>query len=96
MPPGRYPLLHMVVSFEQLKRARTRLMIRRPPLPLVLIFLLLYANLWETCWTPFRVFHRSAVPPGSAGIFALWLRDMPFLDLGGNRIHRTVGSGCPG
>jgi cobalt-zinc-cadmium resistance protein CzcA len=74
MPPGRY---HVVYGgqFEQLERAQTRLMIV-VPVALLLIFLLLYAT-YGTVIDTLRVF--SGVPfAWVGGIFALWLRDMPF------------------
>jgi len=74
MPPGRY---HVVYGgqFEQLERAQTRLMIV-VPVALLLIFTLLYAT-YGTVIDTLRVF--SGVPfAWVGGIFALWLRDMPF------------------
>ena len=74
MPPGRYHLAYGG-QFEQLERARTRLLIV-VPVALVLIFLLLYAT-YGTVVDTLRVF--SGVPfAWVGGVFALWLRDMPF------------------
>ncbi len=74
MPPGRYHVAYGG-QFEQLERARTRLMIV-VPVALLLIFLLLYAT-YGTVLDTLRVF--SGVPfAWVGGIFALWLRDMPF------------------
>ncbi|MBA4192923.1 MAG: CusA/CzcA family heavy metal efflux RND transporter, partial [Planctomycetaceae bacterium] len=74
MPPGRYHVAYGG-QFEQLERAQTRLMIV-VPVALVLIFLLLYAT-YGTVIDTLRVF--SGVPfAWVGGIFALWLRDMPF------------------
>ena len=74
MPPGRYHVAYGG-QFEQLERARTRLTIV-VPVALLLIFLLLYAT-YGTVIDTLRVF--SGVPfAWVGGIFALWLRDMPF------------------
>ena len=74
MPPGRYHVAYGG-QFEQLERAQTRLMIV-VPVALLLIFLLLYAT-YGTVIDTLRVF--SGVPfAWVGGIFALWLRDMPF------------------
>ena len=74
MPPGRYHVQYGG-QFEQLERARTRLMVV-VPLALLLIFGLLYAT-YGTVVDTLRVF--SGVPfAWVGGIFALWLRDMPF------------------
>jgi heavy metal efflux system protein len=74
MPPGRYSVSYGG-QFEQLERARTRLMIV-VPIALLLIFLLLYAT-YGTILDSLRIF--SGVPfAWVGGIFALWLRDMPF------------------
>jgi cobalt-zinc-cadmium resistance protein CzcA len=74
LPPGRYSVSYGG-QFEQLQRAQTRLMIV-VPLALLLIFLLLYAT-YGTVTDTLRVF--SGVPfAWVGGIFALWLRDMPF------------------
>ena len=74
MPPGRYHVTYGG-QFEQLQRARTRLMIV-VPVALVLIFLLLYAT-YGTVVDSLRVF--SGVPfAWVGGVFALWIRDMPF------------------
>ena len=62
-------------QFEHLQRARTRLLIV-VPLALVLIFALLYLT-YHNVVDALRVF--TGVPFGwVGGIFALWLRDMPF------------------
>ncbi len=74
LPPGRYHI-NYGGQFEQLVRARLRLMIV-VPIALVLIFLLLYATYGNVLDT-IRVF--TGVPfAWVGGIFALWLRDMPF------------------
>ena len=74
LPPGRY-FYEFGGQFEHLQRARTRLMIV-VPLALVLIFGLLYVT-YQNLVDVARVF--SGVPFGwVGGIFALWLRDMPF------------------
>ncbi|WP_020469573.1 efflux RND transporter permease subunit [Zavarzinella formosa] len=74
MPPGRYHVTYGG-QFEQLEHARTRLMIVVPA-ALVLIFLLLYATYGNVLDT-LRVF--TGVPfAWVGGIFALWVRDMPF------------------
>ena len=74
MPPGRYHVQYGG-QFEQLERAQTRLMIV-VPVALLLIFLLLYAT-YGTVVDSLRVF--SGVPfAWVGGVFALWLRDMPF------------------
>jgi cobalt-zinc-cadmium resistance protein CzcA len=74
LPPGRY-FYEFGGQFEHLERARTRLMIV-VPLALVLIFGLLYVT-YQNLVDVVRVF--SGVPFGwVGGIFALWLRDMPF------------------
>jgi cobalt-zinc-cadmium resistance protein CzcA len=74
MPPGRYHL-EFGGQFEHLLSARNRLLIV-VPLALVLIFSLLvlsYGNVVDAI----RVF--TGVPFAAVGgIFALWLRDMPF------------------
>jgi len=74
MPPGRYHVAYGG-QFEQLERARTRLMIV-VPVALVLIALLLYAT-YGNVLDAVRVF--TGVPfAWVGGLFALWLRDMPF------------------
>ncbi|VTU01669.1 cation transporter : Heavy metal efflux pump CzcA OS=Blastopirellula marina DSM 3645 GN=DSM3645_00565 PE=4 SV=1: ACR_tran [Gemmataceae bacterium] len=74
MPPGRYHVAYGG-QFEQLERAQTRLMIV-VPVALLLIFLLLYATYGNVVDTV-RVF--TGVPfAWVGGVFALWLRDMPF------------------
>ncbi|MGL6075431.1 MAG: efflux RND transporter permease subunit [Fimbriiglobus sp.] len=74
LPPGRYSVSYGG-QFEQLERAQLRLMIV-VPIALLLIFLLLYAT-YGTVIDSLRVF--SGVPfAWVGGIFALWLRDMPF------------------
>ena len=74
MPSARY-YVEFGGQFEHMMRARQRLMIV-VPVALVLIFSLLYAtygNLIDTL----RVF--TGIPfAWTGGIFALWLRDMPF------------------
>lgn len=74
MPPGRY---HVAWGgqFEQLERARTRLLIV-VPVAFVLIFGLLYLT-YRNVMDALRVF--TGIPfAWVGGIFALWLRDMPF------------------
>ncbi|MGD9720690.1 MAG: efflux RND transporter permease subunit [Pirellulales bacterium] len=74
MPSARYHVEYGG-QFEHLERARTRLMIV-VPLALVLIFLLLYFT-YHNLVDSLRVF--CGVPfAWVGGIFALWLRDMPF------------------
>lgn len=74
LPPGRY-FYEFGGQFEHLQRARTRLMIV-VPLAGALIFTLLYFT-YNNFVDAFRVF--TGVPFGwVGGIFALWLRDMPF------------------
>ena len=92
MPPGRYHVAYGG-QFEQLERARTRLMIV-VPVALVLIFLLLYAT-YGTVVDTLRVF--SGVPfAWVGGIFALWLRDMPFSISAGIGFIALSGRGGPG
>jgi heavy metal efflux system protein len=74
MPQGRY---HVAWGgqFEQLERARTRLLIV-VPVAFVLIFGLLYLT-YRNVMDALRVF--TGIPfAWVGGIFALWLRDMPF------------------
>ena len=74
LPPGRY-FYEFGGQFEHLERARTRLLIV-VPLAAILIFTLLYLT-YQNVVDALRVF--TAVPFGwVGGIFALWLRDMPF------------------
>ena len=74
LPPGRY-FYEFGGQFEHLQRARTRLLYV-VPLAGVLIFGLLYAT-YQNVVDALRVF--TGVPFGwVGGIFALWLRDMPF------------------
>ncbi len=74
LPPGRY-FYEFGGQFEHLQRARTRLLIV-VPLAAVLIFTLLYLT-YQNLVDALRVF--TGVPFGwVGGIFALWLRDMPF------------------
>jgi cobalt-zinc-cadmium resistance protein CzcA len=74
LPPGRY-FIEFGGQFEHLQRARTRLMIV-VPLAGVLILTLLYLT-YQNMVDALRVF--TGVPFGwVGGIFALWLRDMPF------------------
>ena len=73
-PPGRY-FYEFGGQFEHLQRARTRLLIVVPA-ALLLIFALLYIT-YQNWIDVLRVF--TGVPFGwIGGIFALWLRDMPF------------------
>ena len=74
LPPGRY-FYELAGQFEHLQRARTRLMIV-VPLSIALIFALLYLT-YHNVVDALRVF--TGVPFGwVGGIFALWLRGMPF------------------
>jgi cobalt-zinc-cadmium resistance protein CzcA len=74
LPPGRY-FFEFGGQFEHLQRARTRLLIV-VPLALVLIFVLLYLT-YHNIVDALRVF--TGVPfAWVGGIFALWIRDMPF------------------
>ncbi len=74
LPSGRYHV-EWGGQFENLIRARKRLMIV-VPLALVLIFVLLYMTYHNVVDT-IRVF--TGVPfAWTGGIIALWLRDMPF------------------
>jgi len=74
LPPGRY-FYEFGGQFEHMQRARTRLMLV-VPLAGVLIFALLYMT-YNNFVDALRVF--TGVPFGwVGGIFALWLRDMPF------------------
>ncbi len=74
MPPGRYHV-EWGGQFENLQRARTRLMVV-VPLAFVLIFGLLYLT-YRNVVDALRVF--TGIPfAWVGGIFALWLRDMPF------------------
>ncbi len=74
LPPGRY-FYEFGGQFEHLQRARARLLVV-VPLAAVLIFVLLYFT-YHNLVDALRVF--TGVPFGwVGGIFALWLRDMPF------------------
>jgi cobalt-zinc-cadmium resistance protein CzcA len=74
MPPGRYHV-EWGGQFEQLERARTRLLIV-VPVAFVLIFGLLYLT-YSNVVDALRV--CTGIPfAWVGGIFALWLRDMPF------------------
>ena len=74
LPPGRYRV-EWGGQFENLERARKRLMIV-VPIVLVLIFGLLYMT-YNNAIDAIRVF--TGVPfAWTGGIFALWIRDMPF------------------
>jgi cobalt-zinc-cadmium resistance protein CzcA len=74
LPPGRY-FYEFGGQFEHLERAQRRLMYV-VPLAALLIFGLLYAT-YQNMVDALRVF--TGVPFGwVGGIFALWLRDMPF------------------
>ncbi len=74
LPPGRY-FYEFGGQFENLQRARTRLLIV-VPVAAILIFVLLYFT-YNNVVDALRVF--TGVPFGwVGGIFALWLRDMPF------------------
>ena len=75
LPPGRY-FVEFGGQFEHLQRARTRLLIV-VPLALVLIFGAALHDVSKLWSMSLRVF--TGVPFGwVGGIFALWLRDMPF------------------
>ena len=74
LPPGRYRV-EWGGQFEHLQRAQQRLMIV-VPLALALIFGLLYMT-YRNVIDALRVF--TGVPfAWVGGIFALWMRDMPF------------------
>lgn len=74
LPPGRY-FVEFGGQFEHLQRARRRLLIV-VPLAGLLVFALLYLT-YHNLVDALRVF--TGVPFGwVGGIFALWLRDMPF------------------
>src|ERR671936_571959 len=74
LPSGRYHL-EWGGQFENLERARTRLLLV-VPLALALIFGLLYLT-YHNVADALRVF--TGVPfAWVGGVFALWLRDMPF------------------
>jgi cobalt-zinc-cadmium resistance protein CzcA len=74
LPPGRYHLEYGG-QFEQLERARLRLAIVVPA-AIGLILLLLYAT-YGTVVDTFRA--AVGIPFACVGgVFALWLRDMPF------------------
>ena len=74
LPPGRYSIA-WGGQFEQLERAKARLLFV-VPLALLLIASLLYATYGNVA-DALRVF--TGVPfAWVGGIFALWLRDMPF------------------
>jgi heavy metal efflux system protein len=74
LPPGRYRW-EIGGQFENLERARTRLLIVVPA-ALLIIFTLLYTT-YGRIWDSLRVF--SGVPFAAVGgVIALWARDMPF------------------
>lgn len=74
LPTGRYRVEYGG-QFENLQRAQTRLMIV-VPVALVAIFVLLYMT-YHNIVDALRVF--TGIPfAWVGGIFALWLRDMPF------------------
>jgi heavy metal efflux system protein len=74
LPAGRYRIEYGG-QFENLQRARTRLLIV-VPVALALIFALLYFT-YRNVTDALRVF--TGIPfAWVGGIFALWLRDMPF------------------
>jgi cobalt-zinc-cadmium resistance protein CzcA len=74
LPSGRYRIEYGG-QFENLQRAQTRLLIV-VPIVLVLIFALLYAT-YRDVIDALRVF--TGIPfAWVGGIFALWLREMPF------------------
>lgn len=74
MPAGRYHV-EWGGQFENLERAKQRLIVV-VPVALVLIFILLYLT-YNNIVDSIRVF--TGVPfAWTGGIFALWIRDMPF------------------
>jgi len=74
LPPGRYRV-EWGGQFENLQRAQRRLMVV-VPLALALIFGLLYMT-YQNVIDALRVF--TGVPfAWVGGVFALWMRDMPF------------------
>jgi cobalt-zinc-cadmium resistance protein CzcA len=74
LPPGRYRIEYGG-QFEHLQRAQQRLLIV-VPLALGLVFMLLYMT-YHNLVDSLRVF--TGIPfAWVGGIFALWLRDMPF------------------
>ena len=74
LPSGRYRI-ELGGQFEHLERARRRLLVV-VPLSLMLVFLLLYFT-YHSAIDALRVF--TGIPfAWVGGIFALWLRDMPF------------------
>ena len=74
LPPGRYHVEY-AGQFEQLQRARLRLLVVVPG-ALFLVCLLLYAT-YGTIGDTLRVL--TGIPfAWVGGLFALWLRDMPF------------------
>lgn len=74
MPPGRYRLEYGG-QFENMQRAQTRLLIV-VPIAMGLIFILLYFT-YHSIVDTLRVF--TGIPfAWVGGLFALWLRDMPF------------------
>src|SRR6185369_1387178 len=74
LPQGRY-FYEFAGQFEHLERAKLRLFVV-VPLAAVLIFILLYLTYHDVV-DALRVF--TGVPFGwVGGVFALWLRDMPF------------------
>lgn len=74
LPPGRYRLEYGG-QFENMQRAQTRLMIV-VPIAMALIFVLLYFT-YHSIVDTLRVF--TGIPfAWVGGLFALWLRDMPF------------------
>ncbi len=73
LPPGYY--LKYGGSFENLERAKARLMIV-VPIALILIFILLYFALKSFIQT---IMIYMAIPLSAiGGVFGLWIRDMPF------------------
>ena len=74
LPPGRYRI-DWGGQFENMERARTRLMIV-VPVVLLIIFSLLYVT-YNRVLDAVRVF--TGVPFAAVGgVLALWMRDMPF------------------
>ena len=73
LPPGYY--IKYGGSFENLQRAKSRLMVV-VPIALILIFVLLYFALKSFTQT---IMIYMAIPLSAiGGIFSLWMRDMPF------------------
>ena len=75
LPPGGRYRFEWGGQFENLERAKARLLIV-VPIALILIFVLLYFA-YNSIWDALLIF--TGVPLATiGGIFALWLRGMPF------------------